>query len=144
MNRKTFQIKSENITRKWYVINASGKILGRLSTCIASILQGKRKAYFSPHMDCGDFVIVTNAAGIKLTGNKLNEKFEYRHSGYFGGDKYVPYKELIKTKPERIIYLAIKNMLPKNKLQAKYLKHLKIYPGAEHPHGSQQPVEMTV
>jgi large subunit ribosomal protein L13 len=144
MNKKTFQIKSKDITRKWYVINASGKVLGRMATRIASILQGKRKAYFSPHMDCGDFVIVTNAAGIKLTGNKLNEKFEYRHSGYFGGDRYEPYKKLIKAKPERIIQLAVRDMLPKNKLRAKYLKHLKIYPGVKHPHGSQQPVEMNV
>jgi len=144
MNRKTHHQKKEDVSRKWYVIDASEKVLGRLAARVAKLLQGKHKANFSPHVDCGDFVVVKNASKVRLTGKKLQAKFEFRHSGYFSGDKYIPYEKLIKSKPERILFLAVQGMLPKNKLRARYLKHLKIYAGAEHPHGAQQPADMAV
>jgi large subunit ribosomal protein L13 len=143
MGTKTFRIKSEEVEHNWYIIDANNRVLGRLATKIATVLMGKHKPYFSHDTDCGDFVIVTNASKIKITGKKLDTKFEYRHSGYPGGDKYIPYKKLIKTNPSKIIYLAVKNMLPKNKLRAKFLKRLKIYPDNTHPHIAQNPITLS-
>ena len=144
MNQGTFQAKKEKIKQQWYIVDASGRVLGRLATEIVRVLCGKHKAFYSPHLDCGDCVIVTNAKLVRLTGNKMETKFDYRNSGYPGGDKYIPYKRLIQTMPERIIQLAVKGMLPKNKLRARALRRLKIYPGAEFPHGAQQPVELKI
>lgn len=139
MEQKTFHMQKEKVTHNWYVADAADKILGRLATRIATVLQGKHKVYYSGDIDCGDFVIVINASRVKLTGKKLDTKFEYRHSGYPGGDKYTPYKRLIKTNPQRIILLAVKNMLPKNKIRARCLKRLKIYADDKYPHTAQMP-----
>ena len=115
------------ITRKWFHIDANDAVLGRLSTVAVGILQGKTKPEYSPNKDIGDFVLVTNAAKVKLTGNKLEQKLDFRTSGYPGGDKYTYYKDLILTNPEKIIKLSINGMLPKNRLQKKMLRRLKIY-----------------
>lgn len=115
------------ITRKWFLIDAIDVVLGRLSTVAVGILQGKGKVEYAPNKDIGDFVVITNAAGVKLTGNKLEHKLEYRHSGYPGGDRYRLYKDLIEINPERIIRLSISGMLPKNRLRSKMLKRLKIF-----------------
>ncbi|PIU83745.1 MAG: 50S ribosomal protein L13 [Elusimicrobia bacterium CG06_land_8_20_14_3_00_38_11] len=115
------------VERKWYWIDANGEVLGRLSTVAVGILQGKTKPEYSPNSDIGDFVLVTNAAKVKMTGNKLEQKLDYRHSGYPGGDKYILYKDLMLTDPEKIIKLSISGMLPKNRLRTKRLRRLKIY-----------------
>lgn len=115
------------ITRKWYLIDAKDEVLGRLSTLAVSILQGKIKPEYAPNKDIGDFVLVTNASKVKLTGNKLEQKLDYRHSGYPGGDKYVLYKDLILSDPEKIIKLSVSGMLPKNRLRTKMLRRLKIF-----------------
>ncbi len=136
---KTYFAKPQEIEKKWYLIDASGKVLGRLATKIATLLLGKRKPFFTPYLDCGDYVIVTNAEKVRLTGKKLKQKIAYRHSGYPRGDKYTPYEKLLKENPERAIYLAVKGMLPKNKLGRKLLTKLKVYQGNVHPHQPQQP-----
>lgn len=144
MEKKTFHMNPEKVERKWYIIDAAGKVLGRLSTKAALLLQGKHKPYFSRDVDCGDFVVVTNAGKIKLTGKKLDTMFDFKHSGYPGNVKIVYYKNLIKTNPERIIELAVKGMLPKNKLRAKFLKRLKIYKEGKHPNEAQKPVSIEI
>jgi large subunit ribosomal protein L13 len=136
MTTKTYFPKSTEIQRGWHQIDADGKVLGRLSTKIADILRGKNKATFSRDIDCGDFVVVTNAAKIVLTGKKLEQKVDFRHSGYPGGDKLTTYDILMATNPERALMLAVKGMLPKNKLADKQIKRLKIYRSNEHPHGA--------
>lgn len=136
---KSYMAKTNEVDRKWYVIDAEGKVLGRLASEISAILTGKNKPIYTPHVDTGDFVIIINAEKIKLTGNKLNQLNHYYHTGYPGGLKEVPYKRLIEEKPEKIIELAVKGMLPKNKIGRQMIKKLKVYAGPEHKHEAQQP-----
>ena len=144
MDQKTYWPKESEIERKWYLVDISGRVLGRTATNIANLLRGKNKPYFSPSIDCGDFVVVTNASKVKLTGRKLEQKIEYHHSGYPRGDKYTPYKKLLPIHPERIIHLAVSRMLPKNKLRAKFLKRLKIYADENHSHIAQNPIKIDI
>lgn len=136
---KTYLAPVNEIDRKWYVVDAENKVLGRLATEIASRLRGKHKPTFSPFMDNGDFIIVTNADKIQLTGNKLEDKKYYRHTGYMGGIKEASAKELLEKHPTDLITKAVKGMLPKNKLGRAQLKKLKVYASATHPHTAQQP-----
>ena len=136
---KSFMASPATIERKWYVIDAEGKVLGRLASEIASVLRGKRKPIFTPHVDCGDFVIVINADKVVLTGNKLNQKIHAYHTGYPGGRREVVYAEMMEKRPEKVIELAVKGMLPKNRLGRKMIKKLKVYTGSEHPHTAQAP-----
>lgn len=140
----TFMAKAETVERKWYVINAEGKTLGKVAVMAADILRGKHRPEFTPHVDCGEFVIVVNASKIVLTGNKLTQKTYKHHTGYIGGLKEISYKDLLATKPEMAITLAVKGMLPKNTIGKKSLTRLKVYAGAEHNQAAQQPVEVTV
>lgn len=126
-------------TKKWWLVDAEGIVLGRLATKVAEILRGKNKPQYTPFFDTGDFVIIINADKVKLTGNKEAQKMYYRHSGYMGGLKETPYARMKATHPERIITHAVKGMLPKNKLNRKILKKLKVYSGSEHKHKAQQP-----
>jgi large subunit ribosomal protein L13 len=139
---KTSVTKEYEIDKKWYLIDASGKILGRLSSEIATILRGKHKAIFTSHMDAGDYVIVVNADKVVLTGDKLDKKTYYRHSGYVGGLKSTTAKEMMQKKPENLIRIAVKGMLPKTSLGRRQLKKLKVYAGPNHPHQAQQPVNL--
>ncbi|WP_062293900.1 50S ribosomal protein L13 [Demequina phytophila] len=136
---RTFSPKPGDVTKNWYVIDATDVVLGRLASQAASLLRGKHKATFAPHVDGGDFVIVINAEKIAISGNKLTDKMVYRHSGFPGGLSAVPIGELLEKNPRRVIENAVKGMLPKTKLGAAQLKHLKVYAGAEHPHAAQQP-----
>lgn len=136
---KSFMAKTDEINREWYVIDATDKVLGRLASEIATILTGKQKTIYTPHVDTGDYVIVINADKIKLTGNKLQQMNHVYHTGYPGGLKKVPYERLIEEKPERIIELTVKGMLPKSSLGRKMAKKLKVYKGSEHNHEAQQP-----
>ena len=130
--------------RKWYVIDATDMPLGKVAVAAANILRGKHRPEFTPHVDCGEYVIVVNASKAVLTGKKLEKKFYYRHSGYIGGLKAVSYKELMATKPELAVELAVKGMLPHNTLGAKSLTRLKVYAGAEHNQQAQKPVAVVV
>ena len=130
---------AETITRKWYVLDAAGKPLGRTAALAADILRGKVKPTYTPHVDCGDFVIIINAEQAVLTGKKLEQKYYHRHSGYVGGLKSVQYKRLMTEKPELALQLAVKGMLQKNKLASAQLTRLKVFRGAEHIHQAQQP-----
>jgi large subunit ribosomal protein L13 len=136
---KTYSLKPDDIDRKWYLIDAQGKILGRLATEVASILRGKKKPNFSPHMDNGDNVVIINAEKIMVTGKKRDQKLYYHHSGYPGGLRARTFAELQSSKPEQIIRLAVKGMLPHNRLGRQMLKKLRIYAGSEHPHEAQSP-----
>lgn len=136
---KSYMAKTDEVNRKWYVIDAENKVLGRLATEIATILSGKNKPIYTPHVDTGDFVIVINADKIKLTGKKLDQKNYSYHTGYPGGLKQVPYKRMMEDKPEMVIELAVKGMLPKNSLGRNMIKKLKVYSGPEHKHEAQQP-----
>ncbi len=136
---KSYIAKPNEIERKWYIIDAEGKTLGRLSTEIASILRGKHKPIFTPHVDTGDYVIVINAEKVVLTGKKLEQKAYRYHTGYAGGLKEVPYSKLMEKNPEKIISLAVKGMLPKNSLGRAMFKKLKVYKGSEHKHEAQKP-----
>ena len=140
----TYSAKKEEIIRKWFVVDANGKTLGRLATAVASVLKGKTKPIYTTHVDTGDFVIVVNADKIHLTGRKLDQKTYYRHSGYPGGLKSVTAGTLMKTKPEKVIKFAVEGMLPKNQLGKQMLSKLKIYAGDKHPHSAQQPQEMKI
>ena len=135
----TFMAKKETLTRKWYIIDAAGKPLGRTAAKAAAILRGKNKPEFTPHVDCGDFVIIINASKAVLTGRKLDQKFYYRHSGYVGGLKQTPYKTMMANKSDVVVYEAVKGMLPKNKLGKQMLKKLRVFKGAEHDHAAQKP-----
>lgn len=126
------EVKKVEAERKWHFLDAKDQVLGRLSTRIAVLLAGKHKRIYTPSMDCGDFVVVTNASGVRLTGSKAEEKFYFSHSGYAGGAKTVPYKRQMENDPTKVVMLAVKRMLDDNKLRARRLKRLKIYPGAEH------------
>lgn len=136
---KSFMAKPAEIDRKWYVIDATGQTLGRLSSEVASILRGKHKPIYTPHVDTGDFVIIVNAAKISLSGNKLLSKKMRWHTGYPGGLKEIDYATLLQRKPEKIIEAAIKGMLPHNRLGAAMYRKLKVYRGSEHPHQAQKP-----
>jgi large subunit ribosomal protein L13 len=136
---KTYSAKKEDVSRDWYVIDASDKVLGRLAAEIARRLRGKHKPIYTPHVDTGDFIVVINAEKIFLTGKKLSDKVYYRHSGYPGGLKKTTAEKMLKTKPENLLRFAVKGMLPKNSLGRAMLKKLKIYSGKEHPHKSQMP-----
>ncbi len=131
--------KKEEVQREWYVVDASGKVLGRLASEIARRLRGKHRPHFAPHVDIGDFIVVVNAAKIRLTGKKWDQKIYWRHSGYMGGLKTRTARQMLQEKPEELIRLAVKRMLPKNRLGRKLLKKLKIYAGPEHPHQAQNP-----
>lgn len=136
---KTYMAKPAEVDRKWYVIDASGQTLGRLASEVAVILRGKHKPTYTPHVDTGDFVIVINADKIVLTGNKLDQKKYRRHSGYPGGLKETTYRELLNKRPEKAIEVAVKGMLPHNRLGRQMFRKLKVYRGSEHPHQSQKP-----
>jgi len=141
---KTFSAKPSDIQRKWLIVDAEGKTLGRISTEIARVLRGKHKPEYTPHMDLGDFVIVINASKVRVTGNKVNDKIYYRHTGYPGGIKGQNFKKLVADHPDRVVELAVKGMLPKNSLGRAMYKKLKVYGGNEHPHEAQQPQEMKI
>jgi large subunit ribosomal protein L13 len=136
---RTFMAKAQDIERKWYLIDAQDKVLGRLASEIATILRGKHKPTYTPHVDVGDYVIVINAEKVKLTGNKLQNKEHITHSRYPGGLKRTSYATLLQKRPELIIEKAVKGMLPGNRLGAAMYRKLKVYSGAEHPHQAQQP-----
>ena len=136
---KSYMAKPNEIERKWYVIDAEDKVLGRLATEVATILRGKNKPIYTPHVDTGDFVIIINADKIKLTGKKLEQKQYRYHTGYPGGLKSISYERMIDEKPEKVIQLAVKGMLPKNSLGRQMIKKLKVYSGPEHNHEAQQP-----
>ncbi len=140
-NNKTFLPQKEAIgkNKKWWLVDADGIVLGRLATKVANVLRGKDKAVYTPFFDTGDFVIIVNANKVKLTGNKEAQKVYYRHSGYFGGIKETSYEQMKATHPERIITGAVRGMLPRNKLNRKILKKLKVYAGSEHKHIAQKP-----
>ncbi len=136
---KTYSAKPGEITREWYLVDAEGKTLGRLATQIADTLRGKRKPQFTPHVDTGDFVIVVNAEKIHVTGNKLDQKRYYRHSGYPGGLRSRTLREQLDRRPTEVLRVAVKGMLPKNRLARQQITKLKIYAGPEHPHAPQNP-----
>lgn len=136
---KTFTAKPESVTRDWYVVDAAGKTLGRISTEIAARLRGKHKPEYTPHVDTGDYIIVINADKVAVTGNKAQNKMYYSHSGFPGGLKEISFEKLIAKKPEMVLELAIKGMLPKGPLGRAMFRKLKVYAGAEHQHAAQQP-----
>jgi large subunit ribosomal protein L13 len=136
---KTYSAKPGEIERQWYVVDAESKTLGRLATQIADVLRGKRKAAYTPHIDTGDFVIVVNAEKIHVTGQKLDQKIYYHHSGYPGGLRERTLREQLARRPEEVLRKAVKGMLPKNRLASAQLRKLKIYAGPEHPHAAQNP-----
>jgi len=141
---KTYSFKQDEFERTWYVIDATDQILGRLSTLIATKLRGKDKPEFTPHVDSGDFIVVVNAEKVKVTGRKMEQKKYYRHSGYPGGLREASLKTVLGSKPERVLYQAVRGMLPKNRLGRAQLKKLKIYSGPEHPHQAQKPQELSL
>jgi large subunit ribosomal protein L13 len=141
---KTFVAKKEEVTRDWYLVDAENLVLGRIATTIANVLRGKNKPTYTPSVDTGDFVIVVNAEKIALTGNKLADKVYYHHSGYPGGIKSITAGKLLDKKPEDLIKIAVKGMLPKNKLARHMLNKLKIYSGSAHPHEAQQPKALNI
>lgn len=136
---KTYTPKADEIERRWWVVDAEGVPLGRLATRVARILRGKHKPMYTPHLDTGDHVIVVNASKVLLTGNKAERKTYFRHSGYMGGEKHIPFKRMIRTHPERVIERAVKGMLPKNNLGRQMRTKLRVYGGPEHPHQGQGP-----
>ena len=141
---KTYSAKPGEITREWYLVDAEGKTLGRLATQIADTLRGKRKPTYTPHIDTGDFVVVINAEKIAVTGNKRSSKMYYRHSGYPGGLRSRTLEDMLQRRPEEVIRLAVKGMMPRNRLARKQLTKLKVYAGPEHPHAAQQPQPMEI
>ena len=138
---KTYSVKASEIKRDWHVVDASGKVLGRLATEVAHLLMGKHKPIFSRHLDSGDFVVVINAGKVHISGNKAKQKLYYRHSNYPGGLKSVSLGEMLKTRPQLVIEYAVKGMLPKNRLGSSMLKKLKVYAGDSHPHLAQTGAE---
>ena len=141
---KTYSAKPGEIAREWYVVDAEGQTLGRLATQIADTLRGKRKAQYTPHVDTGDFVVVVNAEKIAVTGQKLDQKRYYRHSGYPGGLRSRTLREQLERRPTEVIRTAVKGMLPKNRLARQQLTKLKVYAGPEHPHGAQNPQPLNI
>ena len=141
---KSFVAKNEDISREWYVVDATDLVLGRLASQVAMRLRGKHKPIFTPHLDTGDFIIVVNANKVKLSGRKLDQKFYHRHSGYPGGLTSLNARRMLATHPERLVTFAVKGMLPKNRLGRKLLTKLKVYAGPEHPHQAQKPQPLTL
>ena len=141
---KTYHTPVKEIERKWFVVDAENKVLGRLASEIATRLRGKHKPNFSTHMDVGDFIVVVNAEKVRLTGNKLDDKIYYRHSGYMGGLTERSAREVLEKKPAELLRIAVKGMLSKNSLGRKQLEKLKIYTGGEHPHAAQQPETLEI
>lgn len=139
---KTISAKEAEIQRDWYVIDAQGQTLGRLATHTATVLRGKHKPLYTPHVDCGDYVIIINAEKVHVTGQKMSQKKYYRHSGYPGGLKEISLRDQLQKFPERVLESAVRGMLPKNRLGRQMFKKLKIYPGPNHPHQAQQPKPM--
>ncbi len=143
-SNKTYSLRKEDAVRNWYLVDAKNKILGRLATEIAKRLRGKTKPDFTPHVDNGDFIVVINAEQVRTTGNKLEDKKYYRHTGYPGGIKETSLKELLQKKPEQVLYKSVKGMLPKTRLGRAQLKKLKIYSGPDHPHQAQTPAVLDI
>jgi large subunit ribosomal protein L13 len=141
---RTYSPKASDVTRQWHVIDANDVVLGRLAVQAATLLRGKHKPTFAPHVDTGDFVIIINADKVALTGSKREQKMEYRHSGYPGGLRATSYTELLAENPRRAVEKAVKGMLPHNKLGRQQIKKLKVYAGPEHPHKAQQPVDFEI
>lgn len=134
----------DEIERTWWVVDATDRPLGRLATELARILRGKHKPIYTPHLDTGDYVVILNASRVHLTGNKAEKKTYFRHSGYMGGERFIPYSRMLEKHPERVLELAVKGMLPKNALGREMRKKLKVYAGAEHPHQGQNPVPLEI
>ena len=141
---KTYTPKLTEIQRRWWVVDAEGKVLGRLASEVAQVLRGKHKPMFTPHLDTGDYVIVVNADKVRLTGNKAENKAYFRHSGYMGGERFIPFKDMLDKHPDRVIDLAVKGMLPKNNLGRLMRRKLKVYAGPAHPHEAQQPEPLEI
>lgn len=141
---KTFSAKPETVKRDWYVVDATGKTLGRLASEIARRLRGKHKPEYTPHVDTGDYIVVVNAEKVRVTGNKLADKTYYRHTGYIGNMKSITLEKLLAKAPERVIETAVKGMLPKNPLGRAMFKKLKVYAGPEHKHAAQQPQSLEI
>lgn len=137
--QRTFSLRPQDVERKWYVVDAAGKTLGRLATQIARVLRGKHKPVFTPHVDCGDHVIVVNAEKVEVTGRKRDQKVYYWHSGYPGGLKQATFRQMIQRRPERVIERAVWGMLPHNRLGRRMIRKLHVYAGPDHPHQAQQP-----
>jgi len=144
MSMKTYQAKKEELEHQWYLVDAKGKILGRLATKVADVLRGKTKPTYTPHLDTGDFVVVINAEKVTLTGKKMKDKVYYHHTGYPGGIKEMSAEKLLAKKPTEMIRIAVRGMLPKNSLGRQVLRKLKIYAGPEHPHEAQKPVSLEI
>jgi large subunit ribosomal protein L13 len=140
----TFTLRKEDVIRKWYLVDASGVPLGRLASFVVTILRGKNKPTFTPHVDCGDYVVVINAGKVRLTGHKIEQKYHFTTSGRPGGDKYQRYEVVMKERPELIVQWAVKGMIPHNKLGEKIFRKLKVYAGQEHPHGAYSPERIEV
>ena len=136
---KTYMAKAEEVQRKWYVVDATDMVLGRLASNVANVLRGKNKPTYTPNVDTGDFVIIVNCDKVRLTGKKLEKKFYTYHTGYVGGLKQIQYKKLMEEKPDKAVMLAVKGMLPKNSMGRKQLKRLRVFVGAEHTHEAQKP-----
>lgn len=141
---KTYMAKASDVQRKWYVVDAEGVVLGRLASQVASILRGKNKPTYTPHVDTGDYVIILNADKVVLTGKKLDQKIYYKHSGFVGGLKETPYRRLLAEKPEFAVQKAVIGMLPKGPLGRKMAKKMKVYAGTEHEHAAQQPEVLVI
>jgi large subunit ribosomal protein L13 len=141
---KTFQAKKEEIDHQWYLVDAEGKVLGRLAAALAKILRGKNKPIYTPHVDTGDCVVVVNAEKVSLTGNKMKDKIYYHYTGYPGGIREISAEKLLAKKPTEIIKVAVKGMLPKNSLGRQMLRKLKVYAGPDHPHESQKPTPLQI
>ena len=139
MNNTTYSIKKSEIERKWYIIDAEDKVLGRVATEAARLLRGKHKPTYTPNIDVGDHVIITNCAKVVLTGKKLDQKYYRYHTGYVGGLKEISYREMMEKKPEEVVAHAVSGMLPKNKLRARMMTRLRVFAGAEHTHAAQKP-----
>lgn len=142
--RTTYLAKPQEVSRKWYVVDAAGKTLGRLASQVAKILQGKHKPEYTPYVDTGDHVIVINAAKVRLTGKKLDQKIFYRHTGYPRGLRAMTYRQFLATRPERVIEKAVKGMLPKGSLGRSMYRKLRVYAGVEHPHQAQNPEALSI
>ncbi len=141
---RTVSAKPGQVRQDWFLVDAAGCTLGRLASELAVRLRGKHKPEYTPHVDTGDFIVVINASRVRVTGDKLNQKMYHRHTGYIGNLKSVPLKKVMRDAPERAIHSAVRGMLPKNRLGRAMLKKLKVYPGAEHKHGAQQPVPLEI
>jgi len=141
---KTYQAKKEELEHQWYLVNAEGKVLGRLATKLADLLRGKTKPTYTPHLDTGDFVVVVNAGKVALTGRKIKDKIYYHYTGYPGGIKEISAEKLLAKKPTEMIRIAVKGMLPKNSLGRQMLRKLKLYAGPNHPHEAQKPIPLEI